>query len=226
MDISDNTLSLKDLLHLITLLSKHTVLFCSFCNIFWVFVSQSWAEFVRYKLEEEVDWECAQGDKEAPHPLDTCQTRNMDADSSTEELGYHNLDYSDNSPDDDKGWVLQDSFEDIDFIIDLSGADHVEDLHEHEEIEYNGQMSCWSIDFEGFVHWSLLDILYHSFKKVVVSFGPFGLQVFKIIVILSFKFCFNHVELQNLFGSTAFSKIDSLTIIVSPCTTKLFLDEA
>lgn len=51
---------------------------------------------------------------------------------SSEVLSTENLDNKDNSPDNHEGWVSKDSTEDVNFVIDLSGADHVEDLHEDE----------------------------------------------------------------------------------------------
>jgi len=55
----------------------------------------------------------------------------MDRDESTEELRAENLNDDDNSPDNEECWVAEDAFEDVDLVVDLSGADHVEDLHEH-----------------------------------------------------------------------------------------------
>lgn len=44
-------------------------------------------------------------------------------------------------PDNDEHGVIADTFEDVNFVIDFSGTEHVEDLEEHKEIEDNGQVS-------------------------------------------------------------------------------------
>ena len=59
----------------------------------------------------------------------------MDRDESAKELSAKNLDDDDNGPDNKESWVREDAFEDIDLISNLSGANHVENLHEHEEVE-------------------------------------------------------------------------------------------
>jgi hypothetical protein len=46
-----------------------------------------------------------------------------------------NLAYNNKYPNDDIGYVVPKSIENVDFIIDFSHIDHVEDLHEYEYIE-------------------------------------------------------------------------------------------
>jgi hypothetical protein len=41
------------------------------------------------------------------------------------------LNHNDDGPNNEECWVAEDTFEDVDLVINLSRADHVEDLHEH-----------------------------------------------------------------------------------------------
>ena len=41
--------------------------------------------------------------------------------------------------------VLEKTFENIELVVDLSGADHVEDLHEYKGCEYDGHVSGWAV---------------------------------------------------------------------------------
>jgi len=65
----------------------------------------------------------------------------MDRYKSAKQLSTKNLDNDNNSPDDDESWIGKDSFKDIDLVSNLSGTDHVENLHENEQVENNGQVS-------------------------------------------------------------------------------------
>jgi len=39
------------------------------------------------------------------------------------------------------------AFKDVELVVDLSGSEHVEDLHEHESSENEGQVTGWSDNF-------------------------------------------------------------------------------
>jgi len=218
----------KDSLHLVTLCFKDYVLLLCLNNISLILVTKSWADVVRTELETQVDWESAQSNNKAPGPLDWSQTVNMDTDSSSEELGYENLNDGNDNPDDAERWVTQDSLEDIEFVINLSWADHVEDLHEHEEVEDNGKMSWWGILLEGLVHWLLLNVLNHTFKKVEVLLVPLSSELTQVFVILSNEFIVNLVELELLWGRSAIWKddISGISLWLCPWSTELFFDEA
>lgn len=96
----------------------------------------------------------------------------MDGHESSEDLDADNLEDDDDWPDDEEGRVGEDSIENVNFIVDLSCADHVEDLHEDEHVENNGQMPRWSNTFQCFVHWILLSVLYHSCQYEEVARIP------------------------------------------------------
>ena len=67
----------------------------------------------------------------------------MDRDESAKKLAAKDLHNNNNGPNDTKSWVCGDSLQDVLFIIDLSRADHVEDLHEHKQIENHSQVTRW-----------------------------------------------------------------------------------
>jgi hypothetical protein len=52
-------------------------------------------------------------------------------------LSEENLDDNNDGPDNNEGRISGDTSEDVNFVIDLSRADHVEHLHEHEQVEHN-----------------------------------------------------------------------------------------
>lgn len=183
----DLALLSKNALHLITLCFKDYILLFCLYNISLILVTKSWANVIGTELETQVNWECAESNDKAPAPLNRGQTVNMDTDSSSEELGYKNLNDGNDNPDDAERWVTQNSFQDIEFVINLSRADHVKDLHEHEQVEDNGKMSGWGFLLEGLVHWLLLNVLNHTFKNVVVALFPLILEISQVFIILSYK---------------------------------------
>lgn len=50
----------------------------------------------------------------------------------------------DEEPEHNEDWVLENALEDVPFVVDLSGADHVEDLHKHKGGEDESQVAAWS----------------------------------------------------------------------------------
>jgi len=76
----------------------------------------------------------------------------MDTHSSLSKDDDQDLSEEDSEPNTKEQWVLEDSLKNVDFIIDLSSTEHVEDLKEHKEVEDEGQMSGWSLINEMFVH--------------------------------------------------------------------------
>jgi len=83
----------------------------------------------------------------------------------SEVLSAENLDDNNDGPDNNEGRISGDTSEDVNFVIDLSRADHVEHLHEHEQVEHNWQVTGWSDVFEWLVHWSLLGVLNHTLQE-------------------------------------------------------------
>jgi len=57
------------------------------------------------------------------------------------ETDKQNLEYTDHDPDNCKVDILCNVSENIEFIIDLSAANHVEDLEPNEKVENSGQVS-------------------------------------------------------------------------------------
>jgi hypothetical protein len=56
---------------------------------------------------------------------------------AAEELSTEDLHDENNDPDDHECWIREYAVENIDLVIDFSSTDHIEDLHEDEEVEDN-----------------------------------------------------------------------------------------
>lgn len=56
----------------------------------------------------------------------------MHRDKSAEKLGAENLNNQNDDPNDDEGGVLENAVKYVELVIDLSGANHIENLHEDE----------------------------------------------------------------------------------------------
>lgn len=69
----------------------------------------------------------------------------MALEHSSSERDEKNLEDNNCNPDDGEVQVVADSIENIPFVIDLSAANHVEDLEEHEQVEDSGQMSRFRV---------------------------------------------------------------------------------
>lgn len=50
-------------------------------------------------------------------------------------MGTDDLEDNDDGPYSHKSWVGEHSFKNVELIIDFSGTDHVEDLHEDKKVE-------------------------------------------------------------------------------------------
>jgi hypothetical protein len=84
----------------------------------------------------------------------------MDTHTSSTENNDKNLTSENGEPNNKEQWVFEDTFEDIFLIIDLSCTEHVEDLEEHKEIEYERQMSRWCSGFKMSIHILATNTLY------------------------------------------------------------------
>jgi len=80
----------------------------------------------------------------------------------SEELCATNLNDNNDGPYDHESWVGEDTIKDVNLVVDLSWADHVEDLHEDKEVENNSQVPWISNVAEFLVNWHLFLILYHT----------------------------------------------------------------
>lgn len=118
-------------------------------------------------------------------------------------MSAENLDNKDDGPNNNESWILKDTFEDVNFVIDLSGANHVEDLHEDEQIEDNGQMTRWSHIFKRLVNWSLLSVLNHTHKNIEFSIIPLFNKGLVVYWIFLFKLLLDHGEINLLSCSSA-----------------------
>lgn len=118
----------------------------------------------------------------------------MHWDESAEELAAEDLNNDDDGPDDDECRVREDSLEDVEFILDLSGANHIENLHEYEQVEDDSQVARWSFRLKSFVHWFLFRVLLHSVKNVEVSLVPIFFKALVVFWVLSFKLSLHCLE--------------------------------
>lgn len=148
------------------------IIFRSCFNIFRVLVAEYGAESIRTILEKEIDWEGDECDDDAEDPLDGGQAVDVHGDEAAEQLAAQDLHDQDNDPDDDEGGVAENAFKYVDLIIDLSRANHVENLHEDEEVEDDGQVARRSRLLESLVDRPLLHVLLHSHQNVEVAFFP------------------------------------------------------
>lgn len=96
----------------------------------------------------------------------------MDWHEPSEVLSTEDLNHKNNCPNNPESWVGADTTEDVDLVIDLSGTNHVENLHENEQVENDSKVSGWSDAIESLVHRLLLSVLLHSHKDVEVSTIP------------------------------------------------------
>lgn len=190
----------------LTFSSQHLVVISCSCDFFGVFVAEHRAHGVRQEFQEEVDWEGNQGNHHADDPLGRGETIDVNGHESSEELAAADLRDHDYGPDDDEGGVGGDALEDVLLIVDLSGADHVEDLHEHEQIEDDGQVAGGAFRLEGRVHWLLLRILLHSVQHIVGSLAPLRRQLI-VILRIGFRQLISNMGVINCFSRSTTAKI-------------------
>jgi hypothetical protein len=75
-----------------------------------------------------------------------------------DEAGELNDDYleaEDDGPHSDEHEVVEEALEDVPFVVDLPGADHVHNLHEDEQVEEEGEVlgvATW--EHEVFLVWA------------------------------------------------------------------------
>lgn len=173
-------------------------------RILWIFFAQNWPNIIRNKLQEDIDWECDERDQQAIEPLVASETIHMNGHKSSKVLGAENLDDDNDGPNDDEGRVSGDTIEDIQLVVNLSRANHVENLHENEQIENNGQMSGWCFRLKCFVHGLAFSVFHHTKDHIELASVPVIFKSFIegwIAIFRIQKLFFNRLEIQLLCSS-------------------------
>jgi len=130
-------------------------------------VSESWANSVWDKLENEVPDECKSTNSKTESPLLTSKTSNMNLHGERSELHDEVLAENNNDPDSNEHWVGVHSGEDVDLILNLSSSEHVKDLEHDEKIEHNREVTRWSIVVERLVQLLSFEVSHHSVQDVL-----------------------------------------------------------
>lgn len=107
-------------------------------------------EAIGYALGDSVNDEDAEHAAEAEGPL--LASKVDDLENKACERDDEELEADDDAPDEQEDKVVKEAGEDVPFIVDLSGADHVSDLHHDEQVEEEGEVSAvatWVNNFGG-----------------------------------------------------------------------------
>ena len=86
-------------------------------------------------LENDIDHESCEASQESDSPLRTIETLEASLENESSELGDQNLTAHYDEPKNNEHGVFEYSIEDVPLVMDLTAADHVHDLHEHERGE-------------------------------------------------------------------------------------------
>lgn len=146
------------------------VVVLSSLDIILILVSKSKADVVWNKLKNEVPNQAGETENETNDPLSSVKAILMNLKSPSTVLDNEELSKDDNKPDGHEHSVGEDTVENIKLVIDLSSSKHVPNLHEHEQVEDNGQVSRWSIGLEMSVDVSTVKALNHARDDVLT--GP------------------------------------------------------
>lgn len=153
----------------------------------------------------------------------------MDGHKPAKVLGTEHLDDHNDTPYSNECEIGADSIEDIDLIMDLSGANHVEYLHEDEKIEHHSEMAGRSRTFECLVHVLSLSILLHAKNDIEISCIPlfFHRVIETWVDILSNELIFDKIKIKLLSCSRAAIVTTDLSLCIATCTrkAKFFWDE-
>lgn len=90
---------------------------------------------VRDELDQEVDGQDGGTNCEGDEPLLPGETFGAHFEDYTSELGDEDLESEDEEPDSHEDRVREHSLEDVEFVMDLARAEHVDDLEHHEGSE-------------------------------------------------------------------------------------------
>ena len=144
-----------------------SVVFSGGNDILLVLVSESWADVVWHELEDSVPGDAENTDNKADDPLGTVKSILMNLKSPSSELDNEKLSEHNDDPNNHEHGVSEDSIEDVELVIDLSRAKHVEDLHQHEQVEHDRQVARWRVPLEVSVDGSTVETLHHSTDDVL-----------------------------------------------------------
>ena len=111
---------------------EDSVVVCRSFDVLLILFAKDWAHGVGDKLQQQVDWECNERNRDAIDPLNTGETVYVHRDESAEELRAKDLEDQDHEPYCEEGRICGDTIENVDLIIALTGANHIENLHENE----------------------------------------------------------------------------------------------
>lgn len=84
---------------------------------------------VREKFNERVNEKDGEGNEDCNEPLNRMEANDLE--NKTGALDDTDLQKEDDTPDGQEHPVFEESFKDIEFVVDLPRADHVYDLHQH-----------------------------------------------------------------------------------------------
>lgn len=90
------------------------------------------------KLSYRVNHEDGEGDSESNGPL--FPGEGLDLEDEVGELNDDDLESEDDDPHTEEHEVVEEAGEDVPLVMDLSGADHVHNLHKHEQVEEEGEV--------------------------------------------------------------------------------------
>jgi hypothetical protein len=127
------------------------VLQCS-CDIFWRLVSKLREKSLWYKFGNEVEHTGCSSNANTEAPLWTRESIEMDFHCPTSELCNEELTSKDNHIDNEEHLIAKKTFENIEFVVDFSCTNHVENLEEDEHSESDSLVARRAHSFEGFVN--------------------------------------------------------------------------
>jgi len=218
----------KELCISLALGAKDLVVAFSIRDILWIFFSQNRPNMIRQELQEDIDWECDQGNENAVKPLVASESIEMDRHESSEELSAEDLDDNNDGPHDDEWRVGGDAWEDVHLVINLSGANHVEDLHENEQVEHHSQVSRWSVSIKELVHALTFSVFHHANDHIELTSVPL---FFKTLIEVCISIIFVHgqlfdlVEVQYFFGGAITEISPNFSVVFCALSAELLSDE-
>jgi len=114
-------------------------------DCFSLLLSNGWTESIWNTFSYSINWNGQERESKTNKPLSVVKTRSWAVENILSELGHKYLNNNYKTPDENKHEVLVNSVEHIPFIVNLSGVDHIDNLHEDEDCENNSEMSWRSI---------------------------------------------------------------------------------
>jgi len=121
---------------------------------------------IRHELEENITEKGTDSDAQGDDPLIGGEAINMDFHCERPELDNEELPNYDDYPHKDEHSIGEDSFENVELIVDLPGGEHVEDLQKDEYVKDEGEVAGGGLVLERFVDRFSLEALHHAVKNV------------------------------------------------------------